>query len=90
MGFGDNVVWSGDGNALFYRSDDELFEAKVSAGPKLEIGEPRLLLKHRSGTAQRFAVAAGGQRSLFLDHQDPPEENSLTLVINWPELLKNS
>jgi hypothetical protein len=90
LGTGTNVVWSGDGKALFYRFNDELFEAKVSAGPKLDIGEQRLLFKHRSGTELRFAVAGGGQRFLFLDpvHLDPPEENSLTLVINWPELLK--
>jgi WD40-like Beta Propeller Repeat len=90
LGFGDNVVWSGDGKALFYRSAGDLFEAKVSAGPKLEIGEQRLLFKHRSGGGARFAVAAGGQRFLFLDsvRQDPPNENSLTLVVNWSELLK--
>jgi Tol biopolymer transport system component len=90
LGLGNNVVWSGDGQALFYRSDDEIFEAKVSAGPKLEIGEQRLLFKHRSGTELRFAVAAGGQRFLFLDRvrQDQADENSLTMIVNWPELLK--
>ena len=90
LGLGTNVVWSRDGTALFYRSNDEIFEAKVSAGPKLEIGEPQLLFKHRSGAEGRFCVAAGGQRFLFVDpvRQDPPEENSLTMVINWPELLK--
>jgi len=91
LGLGSNVVWSRDGTALFYRSNDEIFEAKVSAGQNLEIGEPQLLFKHRSGTEPRFAVAGGGQKFLFVDavRQDPPDENSLTLVINWPELLKH-
>jgi hypothetical protein len=90
LGFGDNPVWSGDGKALFYRSGDDLFEAEIRAGPGIEIGERRLLFKHRSGAAKRFAVAAGGQRFLLMDpvRQDQPDENSLMLVINWPELLK--
>lgn len=90
LGLGTNVVWSRDGTALFYRSNDEIFEAKVSAGQKLEIGEPQLLFKHRSGAEARFCVAAGGQKFLFVDpvRQDTPEENSVTLLINWPELLK--
>ena len=91
LGFGDNPVWSGDRKTLFYRSGDDLLEAEIRAGPEIEIGERRLLLKHR--IRSREAVRWGCRRTEIPPQwnpvrQDQPDVNSLMLVINWLELLK--
>jgi Tol biopolymer transport system component len=95
--------WRRDGRELFFssRQAGRIWSVSVSPnGPGLTLGTPQLLFDRRflsltHGTASRvtnyhtYAVSADGQR--FLAPRQPAVDasyRSLTVVVNWPTLLK--
>ncbi len=86
--------WRRDGRELFYvsPSDDKIMAAEVKAnGSSFDVGAVRPLFEIRPYfglyTANLFDVMPDGQRFIVVD--DAPRSNAtLTLVANWPALLK--
>jgi Tol biopolymer transport system component len=95
--------WRRDGRELFFSSREagRIWSVSVSPnGPGLTLGTPQLLFDRRffslaHGTGSRvtnyhtYAVSADGQR--FLAPRQPAVDasnRSLTVVVNWPTLLK--
>jgi hypothetical protein len=90
---GTEPRWRSDGKELyFFDPDNRLLAAPVSAaGPNFQSGTPVILFQSRSMGARslwRYDVARDGQR--FLVNTPLPDEtiSPLTLLMNWPELLK--
>jgi eukaryotic-like serine/threonine-protein kinase len=87
---GAQPVWSRDGKRLFYIAPDKkLMEAdfdprKGRFGASREVFQTRIIASHFVGT--QYDVAPDGR---FLINSLPAERSSpLTLVTNWPALLK--
>jgi len=86
--------WRRDGREIFYvsPSDDKIMAAEVKAnGSSFEVGAVRALFEIRPYfglfTANLFDVTPDGQR--FIVAYDAQQSNTaLTLVANWPALLK--
>jgi eukaryotic-like serine/threonine-protein kinase len=85
-GGGDAPVWRRDGRELFFRSGGKLMAAEVSgAGAAFEIGRVQVLFDLPNNV---YDVAADGQRFLAAIPAGGSTEQPLTLVENWPELVK--
>jgi hypothetical protein len=86
--------WRRDGREIFYVSplDDKIMAAEVKAnGSSFEVGAVHALFEIRPYfglyTANLFDVTPDGQR--FIVAYDAQQSNAaLTLVTNWPALLK--
>ncbi len=89
---GDRPRWRADGKELFYLTlDGQLAAVNVAArGGTLESGEPQLLFSLRrllSGSPDyTYDISADGQRILAAVPRT--SSDGLTLVQNWPALLK--
>ncbi len=89
-GGGGQARWSRDGRQLFYIARDKKMMAVSFDPQKRTAGVPRVLFQTRIVSAQfvlfQFDVAPDGR---FLINSFPSDHSSpLTLVTNWPELLK--
>jgi serine/threonine protein kinase/Tol biopolymer transport system component len=86
-------VWRHDGRELYYYSpDNEIMavdvKASVSATEESPFGVPRKLFgAHLSTTNPRFDVSEDG-RFLLAIPVGQQEASPMTVVLNWPELLK--
>ncbi len=85
--------WRRDGKELFYISPDhKIMSADISEqGSGIIIGKPTALFSANLATTPgglTYAVGSGGQKFLMIT--SAPEANSepVTLVVNWPALLK--
>jgi Tol biopolymer transport system component/predicted Ser/Thr protein kinase len=87
---GRNPEWAPDGRKLFYISfDDRLMEVALKLGPgSAEPSLPRALFQLPGGLTglDPFDVAQDGQRFLVPAMADKVEP--LTVIVNWPALLK--
>lgn len=86
---GTMPVWSHDGRELFYYgADNKIMAVEIKPGPQFQAGVPRALFEARlSRRNNSFEVSKDGRFLLPL----LTEQNSsapMTVVINWPELLK--
>jgi len=82
--------WRGDGKELFYLgADNRVMAAEVDAkGGSFQVGAVRpLFAAFAQDSAMPFDVSADGKR--FLIVSVPEQSSALTLLVNWPELLKN-
>ena len=82
--------WGPDGRELFYVSaDNKLMSASFRPGGALDPSAPRELFALPNGDNQfsPYDVTSDGQRFLV---RTPAEQanRSLTVIINWPDLLK--
>jgi len=92
---GDSPRWRRDGKELFYVSaDSKMMAVDVNgSGPAFSVGSPSPLFGVRirdQFLGIPYDVSADGQRFLvntFLDQTTPP---SISLVLNWPRLIKKS
>jgi eukaryotic-like serine/threonine-protein kinase len=86
---GDFVRWRQDGKELFYTApDNTLMAVLVQALPNsLTVGEPKPLFKI-SGRAGTYDVAPDGKRILASPPAGDNAASSMTVVVNWPTLLK--
>jgi hypothetical protein len=89
---GSQPRWRRDGKELFYLAPDrKLMAVTVKTGATFEADAPRTLFQtdlNMNALRQSYAVSAGGQRFLLntsLEASAPP----MTVVLNWPALLKN-
>jgi Tol biopolymer transport system component len=92
-GGGNIARWRRDGREIFYLApDNKLMAAQVNGqGPGVEVGPVRMLFQTRAKTIDtRYAydVSADGQRFLVITPVEQTTSAPLTLVVNWPALLK--
>ena len=85
------AVWRGDGREIFFATDDgKLMAVDETMGVTFAAGDPKLLFptRLRRGPGREYDVSPDGQR--FLVTVAPADEiiPPITLVQNWPGLLK--
>jgi serine/threonine protein kinase len=93
IGGGASPVWSRDGRELYYSSPDNSImavEIKPSVSGSARFGVPRKLFEARtSGNGgSRFDVSSDGRFLLAVPAGQPEESVPITVVLNWPEMLK--
>lgn len=90
---GNLARWRRDGREIFYLApDNTLMAAQVNGqGSAFEVGPVRPLFRTRAKTIDtRYAydVSADGQRFLVITPVEQTSSAPITLVVNWPALLK--
>ncbi len=89
---GDWPLWSRNGKELFYISaDDKVVSASITeAGSRLIIGKDRPLFQTNAliGPGWPYDVSADGKKFVVANQKQAQTSQPLTLVINWPSLLK--
>ncbi len=90
---GSTPLWRGDGNELFYHSDDgKQMAVEVKGGKTFAPGLPKVLFDLRAirwvvGT--NYSVAKDGQRFLFVTRPAlPTADLHFVVVVNWAEGAK--
>lgn len=92
---GVDPMWSGDGKELFYLTlDDKLMAVPVNTdSAAFQPGIPKELFQTRltqlNISRNVYTVSPDGQRFLMLTPVGAGQPEPLTVVVNWPELLKN-
>jgi dipeptidyl aminopeptidase/acylaminoacyl peptidase len=91
---GSEPMWRGDGRELFYISPDKgamAVEVNTNAA-HFRAGTPKLLFKAQLGQnllwRNRYVVSPDGQRFLMLVPAGQEKLSPITVVLNWPALLK--
>jgi serine/threonine protein kinase len=93
-GGGEEPAWRRDGKELFYLSpEDKLMSVDVNttAGQfQAEIPKPLFQAQLVQGLfwRNRYVVTANGQQFLMLSPVRNSDTNPITVVLNWPALLK--
>jgi Tol biopolymer transport system component len=93
-GGGSHPRWQRDGKQLFYLSPQrKLMAVEVIEGPRFRVGVPRPLFQMRLSmdfdwSLGNYAVAADGQRFLFVAPPADATSPTITVVLNWPAALK--
>ena len=79
---GIDPIWSLDGRELFYRNDNRMMAATVTATPEVQVGAPKVLF---TGSFQGDGdISPDGRRFLFLKGADQElAPRTITLVFNW-------
>jgi Tol biopolymer transport system component len=89
---GFNPRWRADGKEVFYlyQQEDKLMSAAVSLGPDhVVVGEAKPLFDLPwIGPRFTFDVSPDGGRILALTQPSQAASAPLTLIVNWPALLK--
>ena len=89
---GDYPFWSRDGRELFYMAPSgTLMAVPVKTGARLEAGVPKPLFEIRSsnpGATNNLIDVAKDGRFLVALELEAPTSPPLTVVLNWPELLR--
>jgi len=90
---GVEPMWQRDGNELFYlKPDDTLMAVDVKAGTGgFQAGAAKKLFKAQlitGGGRNHYAVSPDGQRFLMLEPVGKAQPSPITVVVNWPALLK--
>jgi Tol biopolymer transport system component len=87
---GQAPVWSRDQRELFYRSlDGKIMAVDIKAGTRFQFGVPKALFDDAivPGNLISFDVSKDG-RFLLPALVEPKVATPMTVVLNWPELLK--
>ena len=90
---GSQPRWRRDGKELFYlAADGKLMVVDVTtSASNIQSGIPRVLFDTRlsmSPTMDQYAVTADGQRFLLLKTVGGEASEPLTVVVNWPSIVK--
>jgi Tol biopolymer transport system component len=91
---GGQGTWRADGKELFYLAgDDRMMSVNVdSSGPSLKLGLPKPLFQTRlefeSFLGRQYDVSADGKRFLLAQPLDESASVPITVIVNWPMLLK--
>lgn len=84
-------VWSRDGRELYFvtnGSDRKLMSAAITPGPQFKAGVPQPLFDVRLGSSNpSYDVSADG-RFLIATPSEQSARVPMTVVLNWPALLK--
>lgn len=89
--FGEEPIWSNDGDELFYRNRNKWMVVSVSTEPEFKAGQARVVFEGAYINVAGFSydVAPDGQRFLVLLPQyDDSHGRELRVVTNWFEELK--
>lgn len=84
-------VWSRDGRELFYRQGKTVMAVSVEGGSAMRVGTPRRLFTgpyFGVDGDRSFDVALDGRRFLMIMRDEDAPSNSLIVVQNWLEELK--
>jgi WD40 repeat protein len=89
-GDGREPRWSRDGKELFYiSSGNQLMATPVSLGPSVSVGIPKALIPVPAGTS--YEVSQDGKRFLLNPQVgETPPEPPLTVLLNWPSILRRN
>lgn len=89
---GTRPRWRRDGRELFYLSlDSKMMSAGISEGPaSVSVGEVRPLFQTNSAPTNGwlYDVSADGKKFLIVTEAAQKSSTPLTVVTNWPALLK--
>jgi hypothetical protein len=91
---GIEPAWRGDSRELFYlAADRSLMAVSIAGRDNLEPSPPTRLFETKMSTLRnssiarnQYVVSADGQR--FVINQPTGEPSAITVVVNWPSLLK--
>jgi len=89
--FGEEPIWSSDGNELFYRNGDKWMVVSISTEPEFKAGTPQLLFEglYNNVPGMSYDVVPDGQRFLVLQPEyDDSQVREFHVVTNWFEELK--
>lgn len=84
--FGEEPVWSSNGNELYYRTGDKWMVVSISTEPVFAAGIPRLLFEgpYLNVPGRSYDITTDSQRFLVLQ---PEHDNStvrqIHMVLNW-------
>jgi serine/threonine protein kinase len=86
--------WRGDGKELFYLNGNKLMAVDVNgAGEAFQAGVPKELFEAPLVTEyrrrNRYDVTRDGKRFLVIAPADDKQEQQITVIVNWPALLKH-
>ena len=87
---GRKPVWSRDGKELYFIGDDrKMMAVSVKTGERFEAGTPKALFQTGigPGALNDFDVSKDG-RFLIPTQVEEVADSPLTVVVNWPALLK--
>ena len=91
-GGGLHPQWRGDGNELFYLSEDlaKMMAVTVRTKPNFEAGVPEPLFagRFRTSITDQFNVTPDGQRFLISAPMAIEGSPPATVVLNWTAMLK--
>jgi Tol biopolymer transport system component len=92
---GTEPMWRPDGNELFYlKPDDTLVSVNVkTSGGEFQAGIPKPLFQVKLITGRgrnRYVVSPDGQRFLMIVATGEANPSPITVVVNWPALLKKT
>jgi serine/threonine protein kinase len=86
--------WKGDGKELFYWAEGRMMAASVRGGAeRVDVEAVHSLFETRppgGGVRSFYDVSADGQRFLHSTLAEDTPDTALTLLTNWPALLKKA
>jgi serine/threonine protein kinase/Tol biopolymer transport system component len=87
---GIDPVWRADGREIIYLANNQVMSASVTArGHDIHVGEVKALFQHtKIGPRKAHDIAPDGQRILAVTRRAETASSPLTLIINWPALVK--
>lgn len=88
---GIDPQWRADGKEIFYLGpNQQLMSAAVTLdGDRVEVGEVKPLFElPKVGPRGTYEVSPDGQRILAVTQPVPATSDPLTLIVNWPALLR--
>ena len=82
--------WRPDGKELFFLEGRTLMAAEVKAdGPRFEVGAIHRLFESRVSLGNEvYDVSRDGQHFLMNIVDEDPATDAITVVVNWPALVK--
>jgi hypothetical protein len=90
---GTDPSWRGDGKELFYLYGNKLMAVEVNgAGESFQAGVPKELFETPplpEYRRNRYDVTRDGKRFLVNTSADEKQEQKITVIVNWPALLKH-
>ncbi len=90
---GQEPVWARSGKELFYRAANQMMAVAVETEPTFRAGNPTVLFSdpylRSSWFLAVYDISPDGQRFAMIQSSDEGNESTqLTVVQNWPEILK--
>ena len=94
---GTEPAWRADGRELFYLAPDRhLMAVPINVGSSLQAGNPRRLFEAAVSsnitpgiTRNQYVVTGDGQRFLINQSVGKPSFFAITVVVDWPALLRS-
>jgi Tol biopolymer transport system component len=87
---GIDPVWRADSREIIYLANNQVMSASVTArGHDLHVGEVKPLFQHtKIGPRKAHDISPDGQRVLAVTRRAEATSSPLTLIVNWPALVK--